>query len=119
MAYTINAGYLPVFGNFCLTKMSDSSSEEDFVLMENIFVRMRQKRQGIHPINRDRKVYGEYHHLFLSLKEHDERFFQYMRMTLDTFTYYLEKIKMRSTKTWCNWHKQPILPEERLVITIR
>lgn len=80
---------------------------------------MKRQRQGIHPVNRERQRYGEYHHLFLTLKKHDERFFQYMRMTLNTFNYILEKTEHRLTKTWCNWHKQPILPEERLVITIR
>lgn len=99
--------------------MSGSSSDEDLLLTENTFLRMQRTKQGIHPVNRERKLYGEYHHLFQSLKQHDQRFFQYMRMTFGTFTYILEKLKMRLTKTWCNWHKQPILQEERLVLTIR
>ncbi|KAG8335342.1 hypothetical protein J6590_070581 [Homalodisca vitripennis] len=33
------------------------------------------KRWGVHPINRRRGVYGEYHHLIKQLKEDPERFF--------------------------------------------
>lgn len=40
-------------------------------------------------------------------------------MTLDTFNYVLSKIHSSLEKNWCNFHKQPIVPEERLVITLR
>ncbi|KAG8294931.1 hypothetical protein J6590_091768 [Homalodisca vitripennis] len=33
------------------------------------------KRWGVHPINRERMVYGEYHHLIKQLEEDPERFF--------------------------------------------
>ena len=36
-------------------------------------------------------------------------------MSTVTFDYTLNKIKHRLDKNWCNWHKQPILLEERLV----
>lgn len=57
--------------------MSISSSDEEFLvgILENAI------------------VYGQYHHLFLTLKEHAEQYFQYMRMTLDTFSYILGKIE--------------------------
>ncbi|XP_050311194.1 uncharacterized protein LOC126746841 [Anthonomus grandis grandis] len=40
-------------------------------------------------------------------------------MNHETFKYILEKVKHLLTKNWCNLHSQPILPEERLVITLR
>ncbi|KAL7295054.1 hypothetical protein TKK_0011652 [Trichogramma kaykai] len=40
-------------------------------------------------------------------------------MTLTTFDYILSKIEGRLQKNWCNLHPYPILPEERLVLTIR
>ncbi|KAG8273448.1 hypothetical protein J6590_019155 [Homalodisca vitripennis] len=43
------------------------------------------KRWGVHPINRRRRAYGEYHHLMKQLKEKPERFFQYTRMSVPTF----------------------------------
>ncbi|RVE52986.1 hypothetical protein evm_002284 [Chilo suppressalis] len=39
-------------------------------------------------------------------------------MIQETFYYILDLVKNRLMKNWCNWHKQPILPEERLVVTI-
>ncbi|GFN86280.1 calcium-regulated heat stable protein 1 [Plakobranchus ocellatus] len=39
-------------------------------------------------------------------------------MNLETFGYILNKIEHRLEKSWCNWHR-PILPEERLVVTLR
>lgn len=44
-----------------------------------------------------------------------------MRMSMDTFDYIKYKIEYRIQKQWCNLHKQPVLPEERLVglITLR
>nr|CAH7736383.1 unnamed protein product [Callosobruchus chinensis] len=58
--------------------MPSSSSDEDFSLAENTFSRTQcseQGQQGIHPVNRVRKLYGEYHHSFQSLKQHEEHFF--------------------------------------------
>ncbi|RVE47106.1 hypothetical protein evm_008290 [Chilo suppressalis] len=40
-------------------------------------------------------------------------------MTQETLYYILDLVKNRLMKNWCNWHKQPILLEERLVVTIR
>ncbi|RVE43458.1 hypothetical protein evm_011909 [Chilo suppressalis] len=97
--------------------MSDSS-DDDLVLLGNVYLKMR--KTGIHPINRERKRFGEYHHLFVKeLKFDDQRFYAYARMTKKTFNYILDLVENRLMKNWCNWHKQPILPEERLVVTIR
>ena len=62
---------------------------------------------------------SEYHHLFPQLKADGERVFQYFRMDIETFTYILGKIEHRLIKNWCNLHQKKILPEERLVITLR
>lgn len=96
-----------------------SDSDEDFLLLDSLLPKLRKRRQGVHETNKERQIYGEYHHLFLNLKDnHPDRFFQYTRMTKETFDYILEKIEWRLVKTWCNWHR-PILPEERLVVTLR
>ncbi|XP_028982504.1 putative nuclease HARBI1 [Diachasma alloeum] len=42
-----------------------------------------------------------------------------MRMTVQTFDYVLSNIGPSLVKNWCNLHSQPIMPEERLVLTIR
>ena len=57
--------------------------------------------------------------LFLNGKLLGERFFQYFRLDIETFTYILRKIEHRLIKNWCNLHQQKILPEERFVITLK
>lgn len=99
--------------------MSSTSSDEEFFLIEGLATKLKRKKVGIHPINLERKEYGEYHHLFKELKRDDRRFFQYTRMTQETFTYNFKIIEPLLTKNWCNLHRQPTLPEERLVITLR
>ena len=38
-----------------------------------------KRRYGVHPINRDRKQFGECHHLFPRLEEDDQKFKEYFR----------------------------------------
>lgn len=82
-------------------------------------IQTRIRRFQIHEINRGRRYFGEYHHLFPLLKNYPNKFHQYMRMNTDTFSYILSKLENSLTKNWCNLHTQPILPEERLVLTLR
>ena len=72
-----------------------------------------------HEINSGRRYFGEYHYLFPLLKKYPAKFMSYMRMDTDTFAYILSKTETALTKDWCNFHTQPILAEERLVLTIR
>ncbi|VEN42447.1 unnamed protein product, partial [Callosobruchus maculatus] len=58
-----------------------SSSDDDFIALELVFTKLKRKKVGIHTLNRERTKYGEYHHLFKSLKNDNQRFFQYTRMT--------------------------------------
>nr|CAI5847185.1 unnamed protein product [Callosobruchus analis] len=98
---------------------SSSSSDDDLIALESVVPKLKWKRVGVHPLNRVRSDYGEFHHLFKNVRKDDERFFQYTRMSQNTFDHILQKVEPRLTKNWCNLHKQSILPEERLVITIR
>lgn len=77
------------------------------------------RRCQVHALNRHRKVTGEYHHLFPSIKRFPEKFEQYLRMKIGTFEYILAAISPHLSKKWSNFHIQPILPEERLVLTLR
>jgi len=89
------------------------------IASENVHLKLKRERSGFQEINQSRRQYGEYHHLFSQLKADGERFFQYFRMAIETFTHILEKIEHHLIKNWCNLHQQKILPEERLVITLR
>ena len=45
----------------------------------------RRGEGGVHPINRDRDLYGEYHTLLPELRRDCERFYDCLRMTPETF----------------------------------
>jgi hypothetical protein len=43
-----------------------SSSEDELFLLDNIDLKIvRRKRVGVHGINRGRREFGKYHHIFL------------------------------------------------------
>lgn len=77
------------------------------------------RRVQTHELNQNRKVDSEYYHLFPVLRKYTDKFQKYTRMTVNTFDYVLTKIQGRLEKNWCNFHTQPIVAEERLVITLR
>lgn len=98
------------------------SSEEAVLLLlasENVSLKLKNEKRGVHDINKSRGVYGEYHHLFHELKIDGQKFFEYFRMEIETFNYILEKIEHRLLKDWCNYHQQEIFAEERLMLTLR
>lgn len=89
------------------------------LLSDNVTTKLKPTRSEIHPINKLRSIYGEYKHLFPQLLADENRFLEYFRMSPNTFYFILSKIEHRLTKNWANYHKTPILPEERLVVTLR
>lgn len=90
-----------------------------FLLSDNVTTKLKPVRSEIHPINKLRSVYGEYKHPFPQLLADENRFFEYFRMSPDTFYFILSKIELRITKNWANYYKTPILPEEKSVVTSR
>lgn len=70
--------------------MSDSE-EEDLLLTSNAvkcyLLGRRERECCAHPINAERNVFGEYHHLYSDLRQHPIKFFEYMRMQIETFDY--------------------------------
>nr|CAH7757791.1 unnamed protein product [Callosobruchus chinensis] len=102
---------------------SSSSSDEDDILFNSsltkwYFIQNRRKKT-VHPLNKKRSQFGEFHHLFNDLRIDNQRFFEYMRMSIDTFDYIIEKIGHKVNITWKNCHSQPIIIEERLMLTLR
>lgn len=101
------------------------SDSEDEILFDNAPLRVLLAMGGmgrnysVHPINKSRTRLGQYHTLFAELKQHPDRFFEYLRMEIGTFNYILEKVSPHLRKNWTNFNKQPIRQEERLVITLR
>lgn len=85
---------------------------------EEIYRRRRRGRAySVHPLKEVRHRYGEFHHLYGDLKNHPERFFKFLRMSVGTFDFILTNIQTKLLrKTTC---KMPITPAERLYVTIR
>lgn len=68
----------------------------------SLLMRRRRRRsrrtEWVNHIFQKREEHGEFHHLMDDLKSDPEKFFDYFRMSLKTFTYILESIKpVRST----------------------
>jgi len=50
------------------------------IASENVRLKLKRERSGVHEINQLRGQYGEYHHIFHEQKADRKRFFQYCRM---------------------------------------
>lgn len=83
------------------------------------FVVQKTRRCQVQALNKNRNVTGEYHHFFPKIKKFPEKFEQYLRMKVVTFEYILSAISPHLVKKWSNFHTLPILPEERLLPTLR
>ena len=91
--------------------------ESKALTIETILNEIREFQ--VHEINKYRRVEGEFHTLFHRLRNYPNKFYEYTRMSVNTFDYILEKVTPLAQKNWCNLHKQPILVPERLVVTLR
>ena len=56
------------------------------------------RKHWIHPMNKDSERFGEFQHLFTALKQDEDRFKSYFRMTLSTFEYILNLVKDEISK---------------------
>ena len=56
---------------------------------------------------------------FPELKKDKKEFYKYMRMKATTFDYILSHIEGSLEKNWPNFITEPIVPEEKLVVTLR
>ncbi|XP_039289226.1 uncharacterized protein LOC111064625 isoform X1 [Nilaparvata lugens] len=99
------------------------SDSDDEYLLENSALKVLcvkgVRSCAVHPLNEKRDTLGEYHHLFPQLKEYPDQFFQYTRMEYSTFQFILNHIQPQMVTKFTNFVKQPIEPEEKLVITLR
>lgn len=101
--------------------MSFITVERLSLILDNPFLRnkmLKKKRVGVHPINRTRKMYGEFHHLYADLRKSPTKFFEYLRMSIGTYDFILKRIGKRIQKKKTNF-KKPISPAERLYVTLR
>lgn len=93
----------------------DEEEECVSVLTTMIVKNSGNRKTWVHPINLNRKVYGEFHHLML---EDEQRFQMYFRMNKEEFYSLLEmigpEIEKRTTQL-----RESISPEQRLALCLR
>ncbi|VEN48027.1 unnamed protein product, partial [Callosobruchus maculatus] len=71
---------LPVVSKHAVKSML-SSSDDDFNALDSVFTKLKRNKVGIHTLNCERTKYGEHNRLFQSLKNDNQNFFQYTKMT--------------------------------------
>lgn len=106
---------------YTVTKMM-SDSEDEFLYDSSalrVLALQGVRNYSVHPVNKGRHKFGQYHTLFSELKKHPQRFFEYLRMNAATFEYILNALEPHLRQNWTNFNKQPIKAEERLVVTLR
>lgn len=96
---------------------------QKYLLLENsrlprLILKKNKRRKAVHEVNKNRLVYGEFYHLYPELRQDSARFFEFLRMSINTFDYILMKVKDRLQKKTTNF-KAPISPEEKLYVTLR
>lgn len=72
----------------------------------------------VHPIVSERERKGIFHNLFFEIRQDEDKFFNYVRMSMTSFDELLNTIKPNVTKT--NTRMRTCIPaEEKLLITLR
>lgn len=107
----------------CLPKnLLWSSSERRWgyilLLSSDGFVKKKGRRFWVHPLNKARKKCGEFYTKFGRLRQHEDVFYEYFRMSIAQFDYLLKLVTPRIEKQITNW-REPIPAIERLVVTLR
>ena len=80
--------------------------------------KLRRKRLWVHPINRKRKLFGEFHHLVNELLFDSSRFQSYFRMSPYDFDALVTSLRPLIRKRDTNY-REAISAEQRLAITLR
>lgn len=80
--------------------------------------RQRQREYWVHPILRDRLTHGMFVTLYPKLRQHGSKFFNYFRMSIQSFDELLGVIKADITGE-STILRDSISAQEKLVITLR
>lgn len=96
---------------------------EYLALLGLLYLRWKRKskknrRMWVHPIVNDRLSKGHFYTIFAEIREDEEKFFNFTRMSMASFSELLGCIKEKITKKDTRM-RTCIPPEEKLVITLR
>jgi len=95
----------------------------DAICLWMLYRRRQRRRQNkrkywVHPILQNRLTLSLYITLYPNLRVHEPKFFNYFRMSVQSFDWLLELIKEDITADE-NAIRYCISPEEKLIITLR
>lgn len=88
------------------------------LLLDEKAPKKKERKSWVHPINQIRSKYGEFHHLTRDLIDDESRFYEYFRMSRDSFFRLHEMIQDKIKRRTTNFRK-PIGTTERLAVTLR
>ena len=94
---------------------------EDILLVKYLMNKKKQKKKRkywVHPINRLRITYGEFHILVQQLKRYDDRFFRYFRMSVAVYNELITLVHNVYVPPVSN-RKDVLTMEEKLVVCLR
>ena len=81
-------------------------------------VHMMYREIWVHPLNRSRLDKGEFYSLYPDLRHYPQKFFTFYRMPVAKFDELLWQIAPRIKRKSSSF-RQPISPEQQLVLTLR
>ena len=109
----------------CLFDLYDDDDDEDEEWDLTVFLTVMlseneriTRRFAVHPINTKRPTLGLYVTLFKELKDFEDKFFSFFRLTRAQFVTTLRLVEPHIKKETTNF-KKPISPEERLCVCLR
>lgn len=80
--------------------------------------RKKKRQYWVHPILRDRFTHGQFQTLYPKLRSFEPKFFNYLRMSINSFDELLEMISKQIESNDTHM-RSSVSPEEKLVITLR
>ncbi|KAJ8891096.1 hypothetical protein PR048_010606 [Dryococelus australis] len=96
----------------------DQSDVVEETLLLAALIQDEQQPRYVTAYKRRREEEGEFHTLYQQLRQHEERFYIYFRMTIECFDEILYLIKGDIQKEYTNYRK-PIEPAECLAVALR
>lgn len=82
------------------------------------FVNMENKKMWVHEYNLHRDHDGEFLRVYKKMRNYPDKFFNYARMSVESFDFLLNKVQDKLERTSTNF-REAISAEQRLCITIR
>lgn len=74
-------------------------------------------REGVHELNKQRHLNGEFRHLYEDYRKYPQKFFEYTRMSVKTFDYILQQIDVHLKQHIRS--KRVVTNPEKLFLTLR